>query len=120
MRIFQFNKECGKSIEAFQSEFIMTRIVNHSGQIHIGCAYLEPKGSIGHHQAVVPQILLVVQGEGWVSGENNEKVHITAGQAAYWEKGEHHETVIETGMTAIIIEGEELNPALYMKERETV
>ena len=51
-------------------------------------------------------LFLVVQGEGWVHGEESDRTRIRAYQAAYWEKGEWHESGTETGMTAIIIEGE--------------
>jgi len=49
-------------------------------------------------------LFLVVQGEGWVSGESDKRVFIKTGEAAYWEKGEWHESGTESGITAIIIE----------------
>jgi hypothetical protein len=52
----------------------------------------------------VPQLFLVVQGEGWVRGQAPERTRIQAGQGAYWEEGEGDEAGTETGMTAIIIE----------------
>ncbi|ENQ3080120.1 hypothetical protein ACEOWG_003399 [Bacillus cereus] len=42
-------------------------------------------------------------------GENKEKIPIQAGQAAFWEKGENHETSTKTGLMAIVIEGEDLS-----------
>ncbi|HDX9588930.1 TPA: hypothetical protein ROX98_001896 [Bacillus pseudomycoides] len=40
---------------------------------------------------------------------NKEKIPIQAGQAAFWEKGEKHETSTKTGLMAIVIEGEDLS-----------
>jgi quercetin dioxygenase-like cupin family protein len=59
---------------------------------------------IGYHQAKVPQLFLVLQGQGWVRGESPQKTTIEPGRAAYWETGEWHEAGTETCMTAIIIE----------------
>ena len=35
---------------------------------------------------------------------------IQAGEAVFWMKGEWHETKTDTGLTAIVIEGETLRP----------
>ena len=35
------------------------------------------------------------------------------GQAAFWQAGEWHETRTTSGLTAIIVEGERLNPHQY-------
>ncbi|EEM05733.1 Cupin 2 conserved barrel domain protein [Bacillus pseudomycoides DSM 12442] len=40
----------------------MSKIVKHQGEVHIGCMHLQPKGIIGYHEAVVSQLLLIVQG----------------------------------------------------------
>ena len=50
----------------------------------IHCAYLDPNGLIGYDQA------------------------------AYWDKGEWHESGIETGMILIIVEGVNVDPAKRM------
>jgi hypothetical protein len=59
---------------------------------------------IGYHQATVPQLLLVVEGKGWVRGESSERTGIETGQGIDWEEGEWHAAGTETGMTAFIIE----------------
>ena len=82
----------------------------------IGFMYLDPGGVIGYHQATVPQLLLVVSGEGWVLGKEGDKQRIVQGEAAFWEYGEGHETSTETGLTAMVIECEELEPSRFLKE----
>ncbi|WP_270341172.1 MULTISPECIES: cupin [Bacillus] len=78
MKIFDFSEKVGKEISAFQSNFIMSKIVNHQGNIHIGAMHLQENGIIGYHEAVVSQLLLIVDGEGYVCGANKEKVKVEA------------------------------------------
>jgi mannose-6-phosphate isomerase-like protein (cupin superfamily) len=88
--------------------------LNHNGHAHIGCAYLPPNGIIGEHEAVTSQLFLVVEGSGTVIGGNGERATICAGEAAYWEKGENHTTISESGLTAIIIEAENMVDSVHM------
>jgi quercetin dioxygenase-like cupin family protein len=115
MKIFRFDPEAGKRIGHFNSSgFILSRVVELFDEAVVSCAYLGTGGRIGYHQATIPQLFLVVKGEGWVRSETSEKTSIKAGQAAYWEKGEWHESGTETGMTTIIIEGVNFDPAKLM------
>ncbi|EZP78862.1 hypothetical protein H839_03301 [Parageobacillus genomosp. 1] len=118
MEFYRFDKEVGKHISKFNSNFIMSRIIKTNMPAHLGCIYLEPNGIIGYHRAVVPQLLLVVNGEGWVRGENEIKFNVKTGDAVFWEKGEWHETTTEKGLIAIVIESEELNPSSFMALKE--
>jgi hypothetical protein len=52
------------------------------------------------------QLLCVTVGSGWVAGADGIRAPITAGQAAAFERGEAHETGTETGLTAIVLEGD--------------
>ncbi|HET9910919.1 MAG TPA: hypothetical protein VFQ13_03465 [Anaerolineales bacterium] len=115
MKIFRFGSEVGRSIDHYKSSgFIISKVVHLFDDAFVNCAYLNANGSIGYHQATIPQLFLVVQGEGWVRGEAPDKISIKAGQAVYWKKGEWHESGTETGMTAIIIEGLNFDPAKLM------
>ncbi|MEK5237876.1 cupin [Paenibacillus sp. FSL L8-0470] len=118
MKIYSFAKESGKSITAFNSNFIMSRIVQTEQAAHIGCMHLQENGVIGYHQAVVPQLLLIIEGEGYVRGEAAEYVPVQAWDAVFWEKDEWHETRTDTGLTAIVIESETLNPEAFMKMQQ--
>lgn len=110
MKIFQFDKNHAKWIGGYGSDFHMSKILVHDEGVHVGCMFLDAGGKIGYHETVVPQLLFVIQGAGSVIGSEEVKVQLKAGQAAFWEKGEGHETVTETGMTAIVIESEGLEP----------
>lgn len=118
MKIFDFSEKVGKQITAFQSNFIMSKIVNHQGNIHIGAMHLKENGIIGYHEAVVSQLLLIVDGEGYVCGADKEKVKVKAGQAVFWEKGEFHKTSTEHGLMAIVMEAEDLERAILMPIKE--
>ena len=69
-----------------------------------------PGGRIVRHPAAYPQLLAVIDGAGEVSGADGIFQPIAAGEAAYWEQGEEHETRSEQGLAALILEGEGLRP----------
>lgn len=75
---------------------------------------LRQKRYVGYHQAVVPQLLLILNGEGYVRSEKDEYFKVQSGDAVFWRKHEWHETKSDIGLTAIVIESEELNPSLFM------
>lgn len=114
MKFFSFHKESGKNISKFNSDFIMSRIIQTNKAASIGCMHLGENGLIGYHQAVGPQLLLILNGEGLVTIDQKEYFKVQPGDAVFWEKDEWHETKSENGLIAIVIESEELNPSTYM------
>jgi hypothetical protein len=115
MKIFRFDSQVGKNIDRYHSSgFVLARVLQLFDEAAVNCAYLRSGGHIGYHQATIPQLFLVVQGDGWVRGESLPKTSIKAGQAAFWEKEEWHESGTETGMVAVIIEGVNFDPAKLM------
>ncbi|WP_134685472.1 cupin domain-containing protein [Brevibacillus migulae] len=117
MKIFRFDAQSGKVIHQYDSiNVVMSRIVRTAEGAHIGCMHIAAGGVVGYHQAGMPQLFLVVQGEGWVTDESRSKVPIKAGQAAYWTAGEWHESGTDTGMMAIIIESDHMDPSRSMTE----
>lgn len=109
MKIFSVDEKEGNHITAFNSHFLLTRLVKTASTTHIGLVFLEPGAKIGFHKAVVPQVLLVLDGEGFVRSDTQDNHPIKKRQAVSWDKDEGHETSTETGLTAIIIEAEEMN-----------
>lgn len=107
MRTFSFGSEFGRHITRFGSDFTMSRLV-HTEHLHVGCTRLDPGGCVGYHPAAAYQLFAVVEGSGWVRAGGGERVPIAAGDAAYWEPGEGHEAGTETGMVAIVVEGDAL------------
>lgn len=117
MRIFRFDRDVTKQITQYDSQSLfMARIVQLNGQTSVNCMHLEPGGVVGFHQASSNQLFMIVQGSGWVRGEDERRIPLEAGQAAFWETGEWHESGAGDGMLVIVIEGPSVNPDAYMPE----
>lgn len=115
MKIYRFDSDVGKSIDQYnRSRFVISKIAHLFDEGVTRCAYLKNGGVIGYHQATLPQLFLVVRGQGLVRGEGDEGISIRAGQAVFWEQGEWHESGTEKGLTAMIIEARKINPAELM------
>lgn len=119
MEFYRFDKDNGKKVTHFNSDFIMSRIIQTNSKANIGCMHLGESGIVGYHQAVVPQLLLVVDGEGYVRNEEDTYHHVKSGDAVFWQKDEWHETKTDEGMLVIVIESEELDPSKFMKLANT-
>ena len=107
MRMFSFGPEAGRHVDRYGSNFRLSRLA-HADGIHVGCLYLGPGGLVGYHPATTYQLFAVIEGDGWVRADGAERIPSRAGQAAFWEPGEHHEAGTDVGMTAIVIETDAL------------
>ncbi|HEX6122459.1 MAG TPA: hypothetical protein VFY89_04830 [Ktedonobacterales bacterium] len=117
MRLFRFDAGVGRPIADFGSvHLLLTPIARLGGEVQIVCMHLAPGGHVGEHEAVVPQLFLVVEGAGWATGQEATRVPIAAGRAAFWRAGERHAAGSETGMVAIVIEAETLDPSQLLVE----
>ena len=109
MEIFQFDRR-EKVIEYHGSQGMRaTRIAAGDGEVRLTCLALEPGGVIGTHPATVPQLFLVISGEGWTAGPDHERVPVAAGWGVRWEQGEIHTTGTDTGLVALAVEGAPLS-----------
>ena len=104
VRIITFDSSTARHVDAFASDFRLARIgdVRHA-RLHV--AHLSPGEHIGRHAAATDQAFLVVAGEGWASGADDQRVVIQAGHGAVWVQGEQHAAGTETGLTAVVVEG---------------
>lgn len=59
MEFYNFSKDNGKNVSKFNSNFIMSRVIQTNNLTNIGCIHLDENGIVGYHQAVVPQLLLI-------------------------------------------------------------
>ena len=115
VNIYRFDADVGRSIDNFGSvNFILSRIAQLTAQARVSCFHLGAKGKVGYHQAVTPQLFLVVQGEGWVRDKTSGRGPIKMGYAVFWDSGEWHESGTDAGMIAIVIESQVINPAEFM------
>ncbi|WP_366296239.1 cupin domain-containing protein [Paenibacillus sp. AN1007] len=120
MEFYRFDQEVGMQITKFDSNFVMSRLIQTSKDAHIGCMHLPANGVVGYHQAVSPQLMIIMSGEGQVRSGNGNEVRVKAGEAVFWAKEEWHETKTAAGLTAIVIESDELTPAVHMPVREPI
>ena len=118
MKLFRFDRDVARLVPAFDSKkAYIARGVRTPAPTQIGCFYLEPGGVVGYHQATSDQLLLIVQGEGWVRANGEERVAVRAGDAVFWTAGEWHETGTDTGLVAVPIESEGISPEQFMPEK---
>jgi quercetin dioxygenase-like cupin family protein len=95
MKLYQFGSQVGRPITACESvNVVITPIQRAPGQVQIGCIHIGPQGRVGYHQAVGPQLFLVMQGSGWVRGASDERTPISAGMAAFWTDGSHRKALL--------------------------
>jgi hypothetical protein len=105
VEIFQFDRR-ERGIEYFGSQGLRaTRIAAGDGEVRLTCLALEPGGVIGTHPATIPQLFLVISGEGWTAGPDGERVPVAAGHGVRWDAGEIHTTGTDTGLVAVAVEG---------------
>jgi quercetin dioxygenase-like cupin family protein len=87
----------------------LTPSISEGSVIQAAIFRVAPGGGLLRHPATYPQILAVLDGSGAVSGADGIEEPIASGEAVFWEEGEEHETRSETGLTALIIEGRQLD-----------
>lgn len=115
MKLYRFDASLARPIEQYGSlgaSFVP--LMRTTTALTIVCIRLDAGGVLGRHPATQNQLFLVVDGTGEVSGEDARSHIIAAGQAAFWIAGEMHETRTQHGLTAIVIEGEAIQPADWM------
>ena len=59
----------------------------------IGYMYIDGEGTVGYHEAPIPQLFIVVEGEGWVTGEdqNEFRLNVEKQHCGKKESGIHRE-----------------------------
>jgi len=121
MRIFRFDAAVGRPLTEFGShDVVITPIMRTKVGMQAAVMHIQPGGVVAYHPATWPQLFMIVQGEGWVRGTEPEHTPIAAGQAAFWVPGENHESGSETGMVAVVLEGEDVDPTVYMVDMEEI
>ena len=111
MQVISFAGYPGHDLASYGSKgALYSRIADLGAQSALGVMRIEPHGLLGRHPAAMPQLMVVVSGEGWVRGEDQTSVEIRAGVAVRWNAGEHHETwTEESGLILLILEARDPN-----------
>jgi quercetin dioxygenase-like cupin family protein len=85
-------------------------LADGNGEAHFWYVRIEAGGEIGRHEAGFGQLFLVVEGSGWASSGDGERVAIETGQGVWIARGEHHAKGSETGLTALIVQVRDIEP----------
>ena len=107
MRRYSFEATVGRPVRDFGSDFVLAPLTDPDGRARAACFHLAAGGCVAEHEASVGQLFCVVAGDGWVSGSDDVRQPIGPFQAAYWEKGERHATGTDTGLVAVVLEGDD-------------
>ena len=129
MRLFSFETTSGRPFTSWVDEKGMKHRVDpktskvvtsaiFAGDVgtRVTCFHIGQGGFIPRHPATGRQLFAVVEGTGWVSGDDGKHVPVKPGIAACWEPGEAHESGTDDGMKAIVVECESFDPAQFMRE----
>ena len=108
MQLVRFGPDTGRPIHLFGSSGVRLAPLGR-GAAQVVVLHVEPGGRLGRHPAVVRQLLAVVAGAGSVSGGDGVEHPVAPGIAAVWEAGEEHETRTDSGLTAVVVEGDGLD-----------
>lgn len=110
MILFRFDGSAGRQVDAFESDFMLSSILELDSPAHVDVIYLPPGGRVGRHAAASDQLFLAVDGRGMAAGSDGVEWALRPGTAAFWTRGERHHVRTDEGLTAVVIEGEALKP----------
>jgi quercetin dioxygenase-like cupin family protein len=109
MKLYRFDAAVGMAVDAYGSSFVLAPLARSDGTtLRAACFHIKPGGEVGRHRAAAGQLFCVVAGDGWVAGDDGERIAIGARQAAWWDAGELHDAVARSAMTVIVLEGDDL------------
>ncbi|KMJ59912.1 cupin [Bacillus sp. LL01] len=117
MKFFRFDKEVGFPIKQYDSQAAQfIKVLRGKQETSVGFIQVDAGGVVGYHQASVQQLFIVVQGDGWVTGTDRERISIKSGEGVMWEKGEWHESGSDSGMLALVVESETIDCSLLQEK----
>jgi quercetin dioxygenase-like cupin family protein len=106
MEIVRFDEAAAVSVSQFGSDFKIGPLVGPGARVRVQVMHVAAGGNIGFHRAASRQLLAIVAGSGWVTGDDRVRRPIGVAKAAVWQAGEGHELGSDLGLTAICVEGE--------------
>lgn len=118
MKIFHFNGQTGRRVTKYGSNFILNKMIQTEQPAQIVHMDLNRGDNIGAHETHVNQLLIVTGGSGYVRGCEDIWYEVSSGEAVGFSAGEIHETRTDSGLTAIVIESESMDPGQFMEEKE--
>jgi quercetin dioxygenase-like cupin family protein len=111
VRIIHLGQERGTALTAdgtIRASRVELAGTADAGATELGVVYLGAGGRLGRREASVPQVFLVVAGDGWVADARGFRHRVRPGEGAYIAAGDVHEVGTDTGLTAVVLEAERL------------
>lgn len=112
MRIDRADDLPSRPITEFESDGASVTHVARGDHTSVVRIELSAGGRLGMHPASCSQLFIVVEGEGTVLTNQAAPTPVSVGTIVWWKQGEPHETRSQTGLAAIVIEADSLNPAV--------
>jgi len=110
IKIFHFTKHGAKAIHQYNSLYAYySKIMKTVEPTNIGFIYIEAGGVVGLHEAPVPQLFIVIEGEGWVCDENRKKHFVKQGDGVFWHKGQTHASGSDKGLIALVMQATQMD-----------
>lgn len=106
MRVLTLGAQPGRPVDGHGSRGFDVHAFGITAEAHLVTVRLRAGGVIGRHPAAGRQLMVVLSGDAIVSGSSGDPVVLQSGQAAVWEPNEPHETRSETGLVALLVEGD--------------
>ncbi len=104
MHLYEFDRSVAfHNTNAGSDFFIAPFTAPSASNMRVHFFHLDPGGFVGRHPTGVRQAFCVVDGEGWVTGDDDVRVGIRKGQAALWLEGETHAAGTDSGLTAVVV-----------------
>ena len=113
MRVRRAEEMATRPITAFESQGASVTHIAQEDNVSVVRIELQAGGRLGMHPAACSQLFIVVEGEGTVLSDTAAPREVAAGTSIWWQEGELHETRSETGLIAIVVEAESLDPATH-------
>ncbi len=105
MEIVGFDRSLSVPVSNHGSRFALAPLLETDAAVAVNVAHLGRGGVVGRHRAASRQLLAVVSGSGWASGEDGARRELSAGRAALFEANEEHDAGSDEGLVAVVIEG---------------
>lgn len=105
MRLIELSAVPTDPITLFDSVAASSQVLaDGRGEFHAYYIRFEPGSHIGEHPTGFGQLFLVIAGAGWAMGADGQRIEVAAGQAVFFDRGEHHSKGSDSGMTVLMIQ----------------
>lgn len=78
-------------------------VLDGAEQTRVHIARYERDSLLGRHPTKLWQLFMVIDGSGWVSGSDEVRFPISAGQVVLWHPGKKHESGSDVGISVLIL-----------------